>query len=164
MASQYELSLKVAQPLMDLLARQPPGTEIVASGTSCRRQIEHLAPVRARHMAEVLAKQPRPKGPRLCIVTNAGGPGVLATDALLTLRAAVGQSVTLTATVTKMASGVPSAATAGRRRTWSGASKPWPSASKPPETPVLWPRTQPACPSIAPDASYGRVIRSSPPM
>lgn len=36
------------------------------------------------HMAEVLAKQPRPKGPRLTIVTNAGGPGVLATDALIT--------------------------------------------------------------------------------
>jgi acetyltransferase len=35
-------------------------------------------------MAEVLAKQPRPKGPRLSIVTNAGGPGVLATDALIT--------------------------------------------------------------------------------
>jgi acetyltransferase len=35
-------------------------------------------------MAEVLAKQPRPKGPRLTIITNAGGPGVLATDALIT--------------------------------------------------------------------------------
>jgi acetyltransferase len=35
------------------------------------------------YMAEVLAKQPRPKGPRLVIVTNAGGPGVLATDALI---------------------------------------------------------------------------------
>ncbi len=35
------------------------------------------------YMAEVLSKQPRPAGPRLCIVTNAGGPGVLATDALL---------------------------------------------------------------------------------
>jgi acetyltransferase len=35
-------------------------------------------------MAEVLAKQPRPKGPRLTIITNAGGPGVLAADALLT--------------------------------------------------------------------------------
>ena len=34
-------------------------------------------------MADVLAKQPRPKGRRLAIVTNAGGPGVLATDALL---------------------------------------------------------------------------------
>ena len=35
------------------------------------------------YMAEVLSKQPRPRGPRLSIVTNAGGPGVLATDALL---------------------------------------------------------------------------------
>ena len=34
-------------------------------------------------MAEVLAKQPQPKGPRLTIVTNAGGPGVLATDMLI---------------------------------------------------------------------------------
>lgn len=34
-------------------------------------------------MAEVLAKQPRPKGPRLAILTNAGGPGVIATDALI---------------------------------------------------------------------------------
>jgi acetyltransferase len=34
-------------------------------------------------MAEVLAKQPRPKGPNLTIVTNAGGPGVLATDMLI---------------------------------------------------------------------------------
>jgi len=35
------------------------------------------------YMADVLAKQPRPKGPRLTILTNAGGPGVIATDALL---------------------------------------------------------------------------------
>ena len=35
-------------------------------------------------MAEVLAKQPQAKGPRLTILTNAGGPGVLATDALIT--------------------------------------------------------------------------------
>ncbi|MGB0067991.1 MAG: acetate--CoA ligase family protein, partial [Isosphaeraceae bacterium] len=34
-------------------------------------------------MAEVLSKQPLPKGPRLAILTNAGGPGVLATDALI---------------------------------------------------------------------------------
>lgn len=34
-------------------------------------------------MAEVFAKQPRPQGPRLTIVSNAGGPAVLATDALL---------------------------------------------------------------------------------
>ena len=35
------------------------------------------------YMAEVLSKQPSPKGPRLTILTNAGGPGVLATDALV---------------------------------------------------------------------------------
>lgn len=35
------------------------------------------------YMAEVLSKQPRPRGPRLAIVTNAGGPAVLATDALI---------------------------------------------------------------------------------
>ena len=35
-------------------------------------------------MVEVLGRQPRPKGPKLLILTNAGGPGVLAVDALLT--------------------------------------------------------------------------------
>src|ERR1039457_3087423 len=33
-------------------------------------------------MSDVLAKQPRPRGKRLCILTNAGGPGVIATAAL----------------------------------------------------------------------------------
>jgi len=36
------------------------------------------------YMAEVLGRQPRPRGPRLTILTNAGGPGVLATDSLVT--------------------------------------------------------------------------------
>src|SRR6202165_3897428 len=35
------------------------------------------------YMAETLSKQPRPRGPRLTVVTNAGGPAVLATDALV---------------------------------------------------------------------------------
>jgi acetyltransferase len=35
------------------------------------------------NMAEILSKQPRPRGPGLTIVTNAGGPAVLATDALI---------------------------------------------------------------------------------
>jgi acetyltransferase len=42
-------------------------------------------------MAEILAKQPKPKGPRLSIVTNAGGPGVLATDALITAGGALSE-------------------------------------------------------------------------
>lgn len=33
--------------------------------------------------AELLARQPQPPGGRLAIITNAGGPGVMATDALL---------------------------------------------------------------------------------
>ena len=35
------------------------------------------------YMSDVLGKQPRTKGKRLTILTNAGGPGVLATDALI---------------------------------------------------------------------------------
>jgi len=35
------------------------------------------------NMAQALGKQPRPKGPRLAIVTNAGGPAALSTDALI---------------------------------------------------------------------------------
>jgi Fe-S oxidoreductase len=53
--SKYELSLKVAEPLKHKVHSQPFGTVVVASGTSCRHQIEHLAPVRPRHMAELLA-------------------------------------------------------------------------------------------------------------
>ena len=36
------------------------------------------------YMSEVLGRQPRPKGNRLTMISNAGGPGVLATDALIT--------------------------------------------------------------------------------
>jgi acetyltransferase len=35
------------------------------------------------NMSEVLASQPRPLGPALALVTNAGGPGVMATDELM---------------------------------------------------------------------------------
>jgi len=43
------------------------------------------------NMSEVLGKQPRPQGNRLTIITNAGGPGVLATDALLTTGGALAE-------------------------------------------------------------------------
>ncbi len=55
LAEKYELSLKVAEPLVQKVRSQPFGTVVVASGASCRHQIEHLTPVRPRHMAEVLA-------------------------------------------------------------------------------------------------------------
>ena len=51
----YDLSLKVAAPLVEQVSAQPPGTVIVASGTSCRHQLEHLTPVHPKHMAELLA-------------------------------------------------------------------------------------------------------------
>ena len=44
-------------------------------------RVDHTAEL--FYMAEVLAKQPRPEGRRLTILTNAGGPGVLAADALI---------------------------------------------------------------------------------
>ncbi len=57
---------------------------------SARRGLSPLAAVLRVHniadlfyMAEVLGRQPRPKGPRLTILTNAGGPAVLATDSLV---------------------------------------------------------------------------------
>jgi len=53
--SKYELSLKVAEPLMEQIRHQPYGNIVVASGTSCRHQIQHLATVRTLHVAEVLA-------------------------------------------------------------------------------------------------------------
>jgi FAD/FMN-containing dehydrogenase/Fe-S oxidoreductase len=54
--SKYDLSVKVAEPLIQKIRNQPFGTTVVASGASCRQQIQHLAPVRLRHMAEVLAE------------------------------------------------------------------------------------------------------------
>ena len=55
-ASKYELSLKIAEPLVELVKHQPYGTTVVLSGTSCRHQVTHLTPARVRHMAEVLAE------------------------------------------------------------------------------------------------------------
>ena len=56
MDSKYDLSVKVAEPLIRAVRNQPFGTTVVASGASCRQQIQHLAHVRLRHMAEVLAE------------------------------------------------------------------------------------------------------------
>jgi FAD/FMN-containing dehydrogenase/Fe-S oxidoreductase len=51
----YNLSVQVAAPLVQQVSAQPPGTVIVASGTSCRHQLEHLTTVHPKHMAELLA-------------------------------------------------------------------------------------------------------------
>jgi Fe-S oxidoreductase len=55
MESKYELSLEVAKPLVEKIANQPSGAVVVASGTSCRHQIEHLTTSHPKHMAELLA-------------------------------------------------------------------------------------------------------------
>ena len=56
LAEKYDLSVQVATHLIDKIDNQPPGTEIVASGTSCRHQIVDLTNARPKHMAELLAE------------------------------------------------------------------------------------------------------------
>ena len=54
--SKYDLSVKVGADLVKKIKEQPADTVVVASGTSCRHQIEHLMSIRPKHMAEVLAE------------------------------------------------------------------------------------------------------------
>ena len=53
--SKYKLSVQVAELLVRAVNAQAADATIVASGTSCRHQIEHLTPRKPKHMAEVLA-------------------------------------------------------------------------------------------------------------
>jgi Fe-S oxidoreductase len=55
LAEKYDLSLQVAQRLLDQIDSQPPETEVIASGTSCRHQITDLTSLRPKHMAQFLA-------------------------------------------------------------------------------------------------------------
>jgi len=54
--TKYDLSLAVAQPLVDKVNALDPKTRLVASGTSCRQQITHLTNFQPIHMAELLAE------------------------------------------------------------------------------------------------------------
>jgi len=56
LASKYEFSLKIAEPLVEQIKHQPFGTTIVLSGTSCRHQVRQLVTIRTVHMAEMLAE------------------------------------------------------------------------------------------------------------
>ena len=56
LAEKYDLSVQVGADLVAKIQQQPPGTEIVASGTSCRHQISDLIGIHPKHMAEVLAE------------------------------------------------------------------------------------------------------------
>ena len=53
--SKYDLSVKVAAPLLQTIQQQPYGTTVIASGASCRHQLRDLAMVHTCHMAEALA-------------------------------------------------------------------------------------------------------------
>ena len=55
LAEKYDLSVQIAQRLLDQIENQTPGTEVIASGTSCRHQITDLTNLRPKHMAELLA-------------------------------------------------------------------------------------------------------------
>ena len=55
LASKYDLSLQVAEPLVRMIKEQPAHSEIVASGTSCRHQIADLTAAHPKHMAELIA-------------------------------------------------------------------------------------------------------------
>jgi Fe-S oxidoreductase len=56
LAEKYDLSVQVAQDLIDKIENQARETQIVASGTSCRHQISDLTNIRPKHMAELLAE------------------------------------------------------------------------------------------------------------
>jgi FAD/FMN-containing dehydrogenase/Fe-S oxidoreductase len=56
LAEKYDLSVLIAQRLLDQIDNQPPRTEVIASGTSCRHQITDLTSLRPKHMAEFLAE------------------------------------------------------------------------------------------------------------
>src|SRR5213082_3298316 len=56
LAEKYDLSIQVAQDLIDKLENQGRETQIIASGTSCRHQISDLTNARPKHMAELLAE------------------------------------------------------------------------------------------------------------
>ena len=63
LAEKYDLSLLVAQRLLDQIDNQPrtlsgsaADIEVIASGTSCRHQISDLTNIRPKHMAELLAE------------------------------------------------------------------------------------------------------------
>jgi FAD/FMN-containing dehydrogenase/Fe-S oxidoreductase len=54
----YEMSVAVAEnALLPALRARPPGSVVLADGFSCRTQIDQLASVPARHLAQLLAEE-----------------------------------------------------------------------------------------------------------
>src|SRR5512135_2789194 len=79
-AGRTEVAAKAAASHTGSLA----GSDEVLDAAFCRCGVLRVNSISdVFDLAEVLAKQPRPRGPNLTIITNAGGPAVLATDALI---------------------------------------------------------------------------------
>lgn len=87
----------LTKPIIVLKARHAPAASVAGSQAAEPDNSEEVFDAAIRrcgvlrvntiaelfYMAEVLDKQPRPKGPALTILTNAGGPGLLAAEAVL---------------------------------------------------------------------------------
>jgi len=56
-----ELSRRVAEPLIEMVDGLTEDTRVVASGISCRHQIDDLSEVRSVHLAELLAEALEPR-------------------------------------------------------------------------------------------------------
>ncbi len=79
-SGRHELAAKAAASHTGALA----GSDEVVEAAFRRAGILRVQTIRDLfHMAEILNMQPKPPGPRLAILTNAGGPGVMAVDALM---------------------------------------------------------------------------------
>jgi Fe-S oxidoreductase len=59
-AEHYELSMRIAEQRLLPAVREHPNAIFVASGVSCREQIEHGAGRRALHPVELLAARLKP--------------------------------------------------------------------------------------------------------
>lgn len=57
-----DLSRAVAEPLVEAIRGLPEGASVVAAGTSCRHQIEHLTGIEALHPIELVAEHLAPDG------------------------------------------------------------------------------------------------------
>jgi len=83
------LAIKGGRTAAGAAAAQSHTGALAASDVVCNAVFEQAGIIRAHSLeemfnsAQLLAYQPLPRGPRLAIVTNAGGPGVMATDAAI---------------------------------------------------------------------------------
>jgi len=79
-AGRYKEGAKAASSHTGALA----GEDVIYDAAFKRAGIVRVRDIRDLfNCSSILAKQPRPTGPNIAIITNAGGPGVLATDSIV---------------------------------------------------------------------------------